>query len=509
MFRGSVSVGVKRGVNRGMWLVIGGRVNITRPVCLCFLSILVPLIPIINRLSNMSGIFDVKKQVMPHQITLFYSISLMLLAGASTSYFLLNGWKWKWGYSWPFMVHITTTNGTLRSISSVFLWLCGKLMFYTLSFNSFCSGSGYGLVRSGLDWRWFGRFGRFWPIGLVWLTRSVHWWRNHRSALVWLSALPLPEALSALDFKPVYINKYMSFEPTWGCVFLLCYQTYYFMLEPMAAVSPRFLNSRNPELHYSNFHTNTHNYKICSFLNNSSSTYYVIPTAMRLHFPFSPFSSLFIGRTSQFQFISFWPTNVQLIFLPEFLLSLSTANAFSHRPDGMRLATYGHIAAWISQFIGHGIFEGRAPAILDNVAGGKSHLRPYPYSTIQLTPIINSSCARSLFRPSWTPLYIWVSQGSSKGAYKLCWPRNCKGKESRSGQEARIREEGSLSLDLSPKVVINDLMRDIGNMEDMYSVEQWRGARWTLKFGKSSCKVVIWYNAIRPSSIIALLYTNP
>lgn len=30
-------------------------------------------------------------------------------------------------------------------------------------------------------------------------------------------------------------------------------------------------------------------------------------------------------------------------------------------------AVCGFVAAWIAQFLGHGLFEGRAPALLDNI----------------------------------------------------------------------------------------------------------------------------------------------
>jgi len=32
-----------------------------------------------------------------------------------------------------------------------------------------------------------------------------------------------------------------------------------------------------------------------------------------------------------------------------------------------RMAIAVHIVAWIAQFIGHGVFEGRKPALLDNI----------------------------------------------------------------------------------------------------------------------------------------------
>ncbi|GJN87462.1 hypothetical protein Rhopal_000411-T1 [Rhodotorula paludigena] len=38
-----------------------------------------------------------------------------------------------------------------------------------------------------------------------------------------------------------------------------------------------------------------------------------------------------------------------------------------HHDAAMKYATIGFIASWIAQFIGHGAFEGRAPALLDSL----------------------------------------------------------------------------------------------------------------------------------------------
>ncbi|CCA72830.1 hypothetical protein PIIN_06766 [Serendipita indica DSM 11827] len=113
------------------------------------------------------------------------------------------------------------------------------------------------------------------------------------STLVWLSAVPLPESLQAFNLPSLYVNQYISFQPTCAWLFVAAYETYYFILEPVAA----------------------------------------------------------------------------LIYLPEFLLSLGVANSFSHRPNAMLEATAVHVFSWIMQFIGHGKFEGRAPALLDNLVG--------------------------------------------------------------------------------------------------------------------------------------------
>jgi 2-hydroxy fatty acid dioxygenase len=41
-----------------------------------------------------------------------------------------------------------------------------------------------------------------------------------------------------------------------------------------------------------------------------------------------------------------------------------TAN---HNPEASYYALSAHVFAWIAQFIGHGVFEGRAPALMDNL----------------------------------------------------------------------------------------------------------------------------------------------
>jgi len=53
------------------------------------------------------------------------------------------------------------------------------------------------------------------------------------------------------------------------------------------------------------------------------------------------------------------------------ILSLLSATAYAHRPDGIRDAVIVQVVSWIAQFLGHGLAEGRAPALLDNVFGGR------------------------------------------------------------------------------------------------------------------------------------------
>jgi len=57
------------------------------------------------------------------------------------------------------------------------------------------------------------------------------------------------------------------------------------------------------------------------------------------------------------------------LYTPQIVLSTLNAVALSSRPEWVQRAIIVHAVAWIAQFIGHGVFEGRAPALLDNIVG--------------------------------------------------------------------------------------------------------------------------------------------
>jgi uncharacterized membrane protein YGL010W len=58
-----------------------------------------------------------------------------------------------------------------------------------------------------------------------------------------------------------------------------------------------------------------------------------------------------------------------ILYAPQMILSLLSATAYAHRPDGIRNAVIVQFFSWIAQFLGHGLAEGRAPALLDNILG--------------------------------------------------------------------------------------------------------------------------------------------
>ncbi|KAJ7774235.1 hypothetical protein DFH07DRAFT_952491 [Mycena maculata] len=58
-----------------------------------------------------------------------------------------------------------------------------------------------------------------------------------------------------------------------------------------------------------------------------------------------------------------------LLYTPQMVLSLLTATAYSRASGHIATAGMLHAAAWVAQFLGHGLAEGRAPALLDNILG--------------------------------------------------------------------------------------------------------------------------------------------
>jgi len=58
-----------------------------------------------------------------------------------------------------------------------------------------------------------------------------------------------------------------------------------------------------------------------------------------------------------------------LLYTPQLIVTLLTATAFSARDNYQTIAWSVHVICWIAQFVGHGVAEGRAPALLDNLLG--------------------------------------------------------------------------------------------------------------------------------------------
>ena len=61
---------------------------------------------------------------------------------------------------------------------------------------------------------------------------------------------------------------------------------------------------------------------------------------------------------------------LQILYTPQLVLSLLTATAYSRGSGHVSNAAAIHAISWVAQFLGHGLAEKRAPALLDNLVGG-------------------------------------------------------------------------------------------------------------------------------------------
>lgn len=84
----------------------------------------------------------------------------------------------------------------------------------------------------------------------------------------------------------------------------------------------------------------------------------------------------------------------KFLYAPQMVLSLLTATAYGYRPDSIRNAIIIQVISWIAQFIGHGVAEGRAPALLDNIVGGRC--RYHHFHTLLSAC---STCVGAILRP--------------------------------------------------------------------------------------------------------------
>jgi len=60
---------------------------------------------------------------------------------------------------------------------------------------------------------------------------------------------------------------------------------------------------------------------------------------------------------------------MQLTHLPVAAATLLTATAYASKSGSFGTAAVIHVVGWIAQLYGHGVHEGRSPALLDNLLG--------------------------------------------------------------------------------------------------------------------------------------------
>jgi len=58
-----------------------------------------------------------------------------------------------------------------------------------------------------------------------------------------------------------------------------------------------------------------------------------------------------------------------LLYAPQMFIIILTATAFGQDPSHTPAIIAIHVLCWIAQFVGHGLAEKRAPALLDNLLG--------------------------------------------------------------------------------------------------------------------------------------------
>jgi len=58
-----------------------------------------------------------------------------------------------------------------------------------------------------------------------------------------------------------------------------------------------------------------------------------------------------------------------LLYAPQMIIMVLTATAFGQNSSHTPAIIVIHVSCWIAQFIGHGLAEKRAPALLDNLLG--------------------------------------------------------------------------------------------------------------------------------------------
>jgi len=102
----------------------------------------------------------------------------------------------------------------------------------------------------------------------------------------------------------------------------------------------------------------------------------------------------------------------QMMYAPQQIAFLLTATDISGDPKNIRLALALHAASWIAQFYGHGVHEGRAPALLDNIVGGM-----FLWLYIHITLSLSSSLALFL-APFFVHLEMLFELGYFPGLHK-------------------------------------------------------------------------------------------
>jgi 2-hydroxy fatty acid dioxygenase len=122
--------------------------------------------------------------------------------------------------------------------------------------------------------------------------------------------------------------------------------------------------------------------------------------------------------------------NLKLLYAPQMIIIILTATAFGQNPSHTPAIISIHVLCWIAQFVGHGLAEKRAPALLDNLLGGKTiHENPSP-----VVDVLPFSLLAVVLAPFFVHLEILFGLGYRPAMHKRI--NNAIGKEI-----TRIRKE--------------------------------------------------------------------
>ncbi|KAF9932136.1 hypothetical protein FBU30_008823 [Linnemannia zychae] len=93
-----------------------------------------------------------------------------------------------------------------------------------------------------------------------------------------------------------------------------------------------------------------------------------IPVALSKLYKFAPPNAAWLTMVGYVSYYFALDKETALISAPLFFgLAKSATDFLANNPNANKIAGYAHALAWIAQFIGHGVFEKRAPKLLDNL----------------------------------------------------------------------------------------------------------------------------------------------
>lgn len=98
-----------------------------------------------------------------------------------------------------------------------------------------------------------------------------------------------------------------------------------------------------------------------------------------------------------------------------------TASPIAHSPSGTEAAIGLFVFSWIAQFTAHAVAEKRSPALLDNLAGGKTLLIYPAFRTSSTQHPHNSPNPGPVLCSFRTSLCTWIQTSATEGGHQWRW----------------------------------------------------------------------------------------